>query len=32
MREEMMMTVSIYAVLISMGLTGKLAIRKEDFE
>ena len=31
MREEMM-TVFIYAVLISMGVTSKLAVRKEDSE
>jgi len=29
MREEMM-TVPIYAVLISAGVTGKLAVRKKD--
>lgn len=29
MREEMM-AVPIYAVLISAGVTGKLAVRKED--
>jgi len=29
MREEMM-TVPIYVVLISEGVTGKLAVRKED--